>query len=154
MRQWLIHTDNLLRCDAPAGGERPKGPRLGPLLATIIILGLAYGAVMGTYSGGSALRGWQMLYSGIKVPLLLLATFALSVPSYYVLNALLGLRADFGDAMRALLATQAALTVILCSMAPFTLVWYAGFHDYQGAVLFNTMVFAAASIAGQVVLRR
>jgi hypothetical protein len=95
-----------------------------------------------------------MLYSGLKVPLLLLATFALSLPSFFVLNTLFGLRQDFARALRALASTQAALTIILASVAPMTALWYLTCRDYQIAILFNAAMFAVASFAAQVVLRR
>ena len=148
-----IQADDLLRAGTRTG--RPGGQRIGVLLALIAAFGIVYGAAMGTYSGGGGhVRGWQMLYSGLKVPLLLLATFALSLPSYYVMNSLMGLRDDFGQALRALLATQAGLTIVLAAFAPFTLLWYASVLDYDAAVLFNTLAFGLASMAGQTLLRR
>jgi hypothetical protein len=99
----------------------------------------------------NALVGSRLVLTAV---LRLLATFSLSLPSYFVLNTLLGLRNDVGDAIRALLATQAGLTIILCAFAPFTLFWYASFAGYEGAVFFNTLMFACASVAGQFLLRR
>ena len=46
--------------------------------------GLAYGSVMGSFGG----RIEQVAFSAIKVPLLLLATLMLSLPSYFVLNTM------------------------------------------------------------------
>jgi hypothetical protein len=112
--------------------------------------GLAYGAVMGAFGA----RGWQMLYSSVKVPLLLLATLALSLPSYFVLNTLLGLRADFDRAWRAVAASQAGLTIILVALAPLTAFWYASTPDYQSAIFFNALMFALASAGAQLILRR
>jgi hypothetical protein len=66
----------------------------------------------------------------------------------------LGLRADFTIVLRALVATQAALTIVLASLAPFTAVWNASFTDYHAALLFNAMMFAVASGAAQLLLRR
>ena len=64
----------------------------------------------------------QALYSALKVPLLLLATVGLSLPSFFILNTLLGLRDDFGTRARAIAASQAGLTVILVALAPLTAV--------------------------------
>ena len=58
---------------------------------------------MGAFGG----RAWQAAYSAVKVPLLLLATLGLSLPSFFVLNTLLGVRADFAAALRAIVASQA-----------------------------------------------
>lgn len=121
------------------------------LLGCIIVFGVAYGAVMGAYGG---MRPLQMLYSALKLPLLLLVTFALALPSFFVVNTLLGVRQDFPQVLRALLATQAALTVILASLAPLTAVWYLSSEQHRAAVVFNGVVFLAASTAAQSSLRR
>jgi hypothetical protein len=43
--------------------------------------------------------------------------------------------------------------VILASLAPFTLLWYASSAGYAGAVLFNALMFGVASFSAQQVLR-
>ena len=78
-------------------------------LFLIVGFGLFYGAVMGCYGGFTGARLRQPLYSGLKVPLLLLVTFCLSLPSFYVLNLLLGVGGDFAESLRALIASQAGL---------------------------------------------
>jgi hypothetical protein len=116
----------------------------------LVLCGLLYGGVMGAFGG----RGWQVVYSAFKVPFLLLATLGLSLPSYFVVNTLLGLRSDFAVALRAIVASQAALTIVLASLAPLTVLWYASSSHYQAAILFNAAMFAVASLASQVVLAR
>ena len=115
---------------------------------------MLYGATMGTYGGGGGLRMRQVVFSAFKVPFLLFATFGLSLPSFLVVNTLLGLRDDFGQAVRALMGTQAGLTVILSSLAPFTAFWYAAGCGYYPAILFNGVMFAIASFSAQWMLRR
>jgi hypothetical protein len=44
--------------------------------------------------------------------------------------------------------------VVLASLAPFTLLFYASTTDYNSAILFNAVVFGAASLAGQRLLMR
>ena len=95
-----------------------------------------------------------MAYSAVKVPLLLLATLMLSLPSYFVLNTLLGVRSDFAAAWRAVVASQAGLTIILVSLAPITAFWYASTSNYRSAILFNALMFAVASAGAQLMLRR
>jgi hypothetical protein len=125
------------------------------LVAMIILFGVFYGAMMGTfYDTGDSPRLLQSAYSAAKVPMLLLLTFLIALPSFYVLNMLLGLAGDFAEALRALLATQAGLTVVLASLAPFTLFFYASTTNYDAAVLFNAFMFGAASLAGQRLLKR
>jgi len=120
------------------------------LALVVLCFGLLYGGVMGCFAG----RPLQMFYSAVKVPLLLSATCLLSLPSFFVLNTIAGLRSDFGQALRAIFATQAGLTIILAAFAPMTLMWYASFNDYESAVAFNTVIFGVASVLAQVLLRR
>lgn len=121
------------------------------LIATVCAM--AYGAAMGCYgliNGGPAL---QIVYGAIKVPILLLVTFALTLPSFLVINTLLGLRDDLKDVLRALMLAQAAVAIALVSLAPITLFWYVSSKDYQLAILFNGLMFALASLAAQRPLR-
>jgi hypothetical protein len=133
----------------------PRGDDLAirSLVGLVVIYGTLYGAAMGSFGGLLGAGELQIIYSGIKVPFLLLATFALSLPSFYVVNSLLGLRRDFADAIRALVATQAGLSVVLASLAPFTLFWYASVDGYSDAILFNAVMFAIASVSAQWILR-
>jgi hypothetical protein len=124
------------------------------LLRQVALFGLVYGAVMGTFGGIGLHRLEQILYSALKVPMLLLVTFVICLPSFFVLNTLLGVRRDFPQVARALVATQASLTVVLAALAPYTALWYLSSAHYQRALLFNGAMFAVASAAAQVVLWR
>src|ERR1700722_2141462 len=127
---------------------------MGRGLAMVLFGGALYGSVMGAFGGFTGDRPLQMIYSGAKVPLLLLLTGALAMPSFFVLNSLLGLRSDFAEVIGALSITQMAVAVILASLSPYTVLWYVSTMDYQEATLFNAAMFAIASIAAQWVLRR
>jgi hypothetical protein len=153
MTAMMRHADEILR----GRRTRPEAPPTRPLLrllALLVVFGLFYGAVMGSFGGVTGGRGLQVLYSGVKVPLLLVVTFGLSLPSYFVLNTLLGVRDDFGDVLRGLVTTQAALTIVLASLAPLTAFWYASSDNYRQALAFNAVMFAVASFAAQLLLRR
>lgn len=147
--------DDLLRGHVEHWRATQKRFVIGRILAVMVLCGGLYGAAMGSYAPSwLEARGLQMLYSALKVPLLLLVTFGLSLPSFYVANTMLGLQADFGQALRALMATQAALTIVLAGLAPFTLFVYASGCSYDQALAFNTAMFGLASISVQVSLRR
>ena len=64
-----------------------------------------------------------------------------------------GVRSDFAAVLRALISSQAGLTIVLAALAPYTLLWYASSANYSSALLFNGLMFAVASLAGQVLLR-
>lgn len=150
----LLRANDVLRAKPWAVREGGTAGRLMHLGVLIVVFGILYGAVMGSFAGVFGERFLQVLYSAAKVPLLLMLTFALSLPSFFVINTLLGLRSDFTYAVRALVATQAGLTIILASFAPLTALWYASFGDYRAAILFNAVMFGTASISAQWLLRR
>jgi hypothetical protein len=148
--------DDVLRGERAAALMRGRGRIASSATVALLSLGcgLFYGALMGTYGGLGDDRAWQLVYSAVKVPCLILVTFALSLPSFFVINTLLGLGADFARVLKALIAAQAGLTVILTSLAPFTAFWYASGSPYQMAILFNGAMFAVASFGAQWLLRR
>jgi hypothetical protein len=151
---------NLLRSADDILRRRPWTTRaehptvaLGRLAAVLIAAGLLYGAAMGSFSVFTFDRAPQIVYAAVKVPLLLTVTFVVGLPGFFVLNTLMGLRNDFTEAVRALVATQAGLAIILASLAPVTLLWYASSVDYSDAVAVNAIVFGVASISAQFLLR-
>jgi hypothetical protein len=146
----LARIDRLLRGDDGAAPRRG----VGDILLILIAAGCWYGAVMGTFGGIGPGHWRQIFYSAAKVPLLLCATFGLSLPSFFVLNSLLGLRADFVRAIAAVVGAQAVMTVILAALAPFAEFIYVSGCKYENAILFNGLMFAIASAGGQLALWR
>ena len=87
---------------------------LRKVIAIVFICGSIYGAAMGSYALAIGERTFiaqlpQLIYSGIKVPLLLCFTVAISLPSFFVINTLMGLREDFGQALRAIVSAKPGL---------------------------------------------
>jgi hypothetical protein len=155
MFRLLRQADALLRESAtPAEPARSAGPSVAKSAALLVLGGLLYGGVMGSYGGWSGARFWQAIFSAVKVPLLLLVTFCLALPSFFVLNTLLGVRRDFAVVLRALVMSQSTLTLVLAALAPYTVLWYLSFAGYPQATVFNGLMFALASLAGQFWLRR
>lgn len=116
--------------------------------------GFAYGLVMGSYAG----RPVQMLFSGLKVPMLLGIATLICLLNFFVVNSLLGLRDDFGMALRAVLTAQAAVAVSLAAFMPVTAFFYASLPDtrdsYPTAIAANGFIFLVASLGGQLALNR
>src|SRR5262249_7890281 len=77
--------DDLLRGE-PTPELSSRSAPAAALLLLILGFGMFYGGVMGTYGGLGDDRPLQLVYSAIKVPFLILMTFVLSVPSFYVVN--------------------------------------------------------------------
>lgn len=152
MRTQIQGIDELLRARSRVMLGNAPSPR--QIILWMIAFGCVYGAVMGSFGGLTPDRFFQITYSAVKVPLLLSATFLISLPSFFVINTIMGLRDDFAQVLRLLVMTQAALTVILASFAPFTALWYVSSADYLTAVLFNAVMFGTASVTAQLVLLR
>ena len=148
----LSRLDWHLRIGTAAPSLAGGGVRSGLTLA--VMLGMAYGATMGSFGGISLERLRQIAYSAVKVPLLFLLTLAICLPSFFVLNTIAGVRGDFREVLRALLLSQAALAIVLAALAPYTALWYVSSENYAAAVLFNGAMFAAASAAAQMLLLR
>ncbi len=153
MTGFLLRADDILRRRTRAVEAGGVPFSLVSLAVNVAVFGMIYGAVLGTFGGVGGERLWQVIYAAIKVPLLLSVTFLIGLPSFFVLNTLLGLRRDFAEAIRALVATQAGLAIVLASLAPLTAVWYASSGSYAAALRFNLVMFAVASLGAQVLLR-
>lgn len=149
----LTHADGLLRGRFALLDSLPRLHRRS-LAAEIVLGGAIYGAAMGSFGGLADDRLWQIAYSAAKVPLLLLATWLLSLPSFYVFNTLAGLQRDFARAFASLLAAQAAVAIVLASLAPLVVVWNLSSDNYRLTILANAGLFLVASLAAQRVLRR
>jgi hypothetical protein len=154
MKKLLIRADDILRGQFQIVQDESTAKAVFYITLLLFIFGTFYGAVMGSFGGILGQRIWQVIISGVKVPMLLLCTFVISLPSYFVINTLFGLRGDFKYAMLALLATQAGHTIILSSFAPLTAFWYVSCSNYRAAILFNALIFGSATLAAQLILRR
>ena len=97
---------------------------------------MLYGIVMGSHT----LRPLQAFYSSFKVPLLLLLSTALCMPSFFILNTILGLREDFHAACRGVFAAQATIGVALVSLIPVLLVVYLGTPAYKLIQVLNGLL--------------
>jgi hypothetical protein len=150
----LLLTDQLLRGAGPFLVDRPRERRWWWLALMILVFGAAYGAAMGTYALDRPERGLQVLYSALKVPMLLLATTALCLPAFFAINTVLGLRDDLRVAVQAILAGQATLGIALAGLAPVTQFCYWSDLSYRGALLLNAGMFTLATLGGQAVIRR
>jgi len=144
----LSDAEDVLRGTGRHAAGRENVPWV-TLLAWIAVAGFVYGATMGSHR----LVALQALYSGLKVPFLLLLTSLVCLANFFVLNTVLGLRDDFAAACRGLFASQATMALCLASLAPLLVVGYVSTEFYATAKMLNGVMFAVAGVAGQVTLR-
>jgi hypothetical protein len=88
------------------------------------------------------------------VPFLYSVTFALCLPSFFVLNALAGLAHDFRRVLNALLAFQAIAALVLSAVGPITFLFNVSTDFYQFMILWNGVAFGVASLTGHAMMRR
>ncbi|MEM9380973.1 MAG: hypothetical protein AAGB93_13560, partial [Planctomycetota bacterium] len=145
----LAHTGALLGSRGDYAVDAPSTRWL--VVAAFVVAGSAfYGAVMGSWST----RWLQVLVSATKVPTLLVVTTVVCLLNFFVLNTILGLRDDFGAALRGILTAQATLAIALTGLAPLTGFVYVSGCSYPVATLVNGAMFLTATLAGQWTLAR
>jgi hypothetical protein len=115
------------------------------LQAAIFAFTFIYGASMGLYSGGL-----QILFSALKVPLLLFVTLYISLPTFYVLDSLLGGAMSLRQMLTILLAGFTIMATILLAFLPVTLFFLLTTMDYAFTVLLNIAVFGLGGIGALV----
>jgi hypothetical protein len=79
---------------------------------------------------------------------------ALLVVSSAAYGVVLGLREQFGDAVRGVLASQATFGIALASLAPLTALVYVSSDEYPIATLQNGLMFALATAAAHITMTR
>ena len=149
----LKQLDRVLRGEGTRADELRDG-RLHvsarAMLLAVLLLGAFYGACMGCYNlvAGQGGAWLQIPSSAAKVPALFLLTLAVTFPSLYVFNALVGSRLKLADMLRLILA---AIGVMLAVLAGFgTIVAFFNFttESYAFILLLNVVVFAVAGVLG------
>lgn len=134
--------------------SRGQALPLRALFTTIAVAGALDGAAIGSFACDSLDRARLMLFAGIKLPFLLLASAALCLPGFFAINAVAGLSHVFTRTLRAIVAGQAALAVALGSLSPLVLFAYLSGVAHASALLLNALAFACASACGHVVMHR
>jgi hypothetical protein len=140
--------DDLLRAREAFAPGRHSVPH-GQLVLVVLLCGGLHGAVMGSYAGVEG-----ALYAALKIPLLLLLSPLICLPSFRVVHAVLGLSDDLPAARRAVLAGQATLALSLASLSPVLVFVMLSTDHYHLVKLVNGALFVLASLAAQLTLVR
>ena len=111
-----------------------------------VVFSALYGAVMGIYAGGI-----QILYDAFKIPLLLLITLYVSLPTYYVLNGILGGELSLRQMAVLFMVSIAIMAIMMIAFLPVTLFFTLTtpertFATYAFTVLLNVLFFALAGL--------
>jgi len=112
----------------------------------IIVFAAVYGATMGVSPGGL-----QVFYDAVKVPILLLISLYVTVPSYYVLSSLFGGGSSFSQMVILLLASLTVMSTVLLALVPINLFFIlttanATQSAYAFLVILNVVMFALAGL--------
>jgi len=153
MRKWAEALDGILRGETTRPSRVREGGvdvPAGGLTVLLGVLGAAYGLCMGWFAlvnrdePGYA----QMLASMVKVPALFLLTLAVTFPSLYVFNALVGSRLRAGALLRLLVAALAVNLAVLGSFGPIVAFFSLTTASYPFLVLLSVLFFAVAGGLG------
>ena len=124
--------------------------RLAPRLLTITALGAAiFGMVVGSYRGGI-----QVLYAGVKMPLLLLVPVVVSLPAIRSLYLAAELDVDRRSIGLAALTGIARTAVLAAAMAPVLWLFWSLGVSYHAAVLTLAGALAVVGLPGMVTVVR
>jgi hypothetical protein len=102
-----------------------------------------YGLIVGSFSS------WmQSLSSAIKLPILYLMTLTICLPTLYFFNILFGSRKSFTQHLGVVMASVAAIGVLLFSFAPVTLFFLITTPDYSFFMLLNVAILGLTGFVG------
>jgi hypothetical protein len=145
--------DRLLRGDA----THPSALRFGSvevpvrqLSLVILILGLMYGLCMASFAmvNGADEIMQRIIATMLKVPTLFFLTLAITFPSLYIFNALVGSRLSADSVMQLLISALGVMMAVLASMGPIVAFFSLSTTSYSFMLLLNVAVFATAGILG------
>ncbi len=153
MGRWWGELDRVLRGDATRPAALGRGTidvSVGGLSIVLVVLGMVYGACMGSFAlfKGGGPSYWQVLASTVKVPLLFVLTLAITLPSLYVFNALVGSRLAIGAVVRLLVAALAVMLTVLASLGPIVAFFSVSTTSYPFMLLVNVAAFGVAGVLG------
>ncbi len=113
----------------------------------IIVLTALYGASMGVFPGGV-----QVIYDAVKIPLLLLVTLYVTVPTYYIFDALFGGKLSLRQILAILLTGFGLMALILIALLPVNLFFIlttganTGSSAYAFIILLNLAIYTVAGL--------
>jgi hypothetical protein len=148
---WLVELDRILRGDVTRLADLKDGSikmSLGGVSLVLVLLGMIYGLCMAVFALITADNRMQLLGSAVKVPALFILTLAVTLPSLYVFNALVGSRLTVASLVRLFVAALAVNLAVLSSLGPIIAFFALSTTSYSFIVLLNVLIFAVSGVMG------
>jgi hypothetical protein len=135
-------------------GDVNLGVRIRQFLVVIIVLSAVYGVTMGASSFGiSADRGFlQMISSGLKVPLLYVATLLICYPVLFIILVLMGSRLSFLQTLTLILLALTFNSILLAAFAPIVAFFSITGSSYAFIKLLHVAVMTFSGFWGMAAL--
>ncbi len=150
MLTWFEQLDRILRGDETRIDRLRQGqleiPISGVSLA-VVVLAVISGASMASFAlfrgGEGALM--QLVASAVKLPLLFALTLAVTLPSLYVFNALIGSALTVASVMRLAVASTGVMLAVSASLAPIIVFFAASTTSYP---FMKLLIVAFTAVSG------
>jgi len=163
MVKWFRQLDSILRGDAtrlPSLSEGRIEIPAGGLSTVIVLLAVFYGLCMGSFNLLQGLEDrahdtcMQIVASAVKLPLLFFLTLAVTLPSLYVFNALVGSRLSILSVLRLLVAAIGVILAVLASLGPIVVFFALSTPNYPFMILLNVAMCTVSGVLGLAFLLR
>lgn len=143
----LTIIESILRDRQLFFGEIRQGKGLNEKMRAMLISSIVFFALYGAVMG-STHSLWQALSSGVKLPVLFLATLIVCAPTLYFFNLIFGSNQSLSQNVALMLTAITVTAVVLLSFAPIVLFFLLTSSNYQFFKLLNVGVFTVAGIIG------
>lgn len=144
--QVFLVFDELLRSPSRIAQRSRAGGDLRPLflasLSALVLGAGVFGATLATSRGGL-----QLLYSGVKLPLAMVATMLLVVPAFHAIAAGLGRPLSFSGMIGLTLAAAGRGALVLVALSPLVWLSFDRGLSYHPGVLLAVACYALAGLA-------
>ena len=150
---WFKHLDRVIRGEATKASALGSGEIEQPVSGLVVIglgLGAIYGLCMGSYAlfQKASMPLLQLIATTIKVPVLFFLTLAITFPSLYVFNALVGSRLSLLSVVRLLVISLVVMLTVLASLGPIVAFFSASTTSYPFMLLLNVVFYSVAGFLG------
>jgi hypothetical protein len=123
--------------------EHQLGQMTYRMFLTSVVSLAVYGAVLG------ASHSWmQAASSAIKLPLLIIATLAICLPTLYLFNLIFGARLTMIQAVTLIMTCITVMSVLALAFAPISLFFLISAHNYEFFKLLNVAILVLSALVG------